>query len=127
MGMAYIALTNIVGGIALAFVFGWKLTLVALFGGLPITLGCGYYRIRFELVFEEMNAKVFAESSQFAAEAIGAFRTVTSLTLEDVICSRYEKLLQDHVRKAFNKARLTMLVFSASDSLPLLCMALTFW
>jgi len=70
---------------------------------------------------------VFAESSQFAAESIGAFRTVTSLTLEDMICHRYGVLLQDHVNKAFRKGRFSTLVFAASDSIPLLCMALAFW
>lgn len=74
-----------------------------------------------------MNQEVFAESSKFAAESIGAFRTVTSLTLEDMICRRYEALLADHVKKAFNKARFSTAVFSFSDSIGLLCMALTFW
>lgn len=74
-----------------------------------------------------MNQAVFAESSKFAAESIGAFRTVTSLTLEDMICRRYEALLGSHVKKAFKKSRYSTLLFSASDSVPLLCMALTFW
>lgn len=74
-----------------------------------------------------MNQEVFAESSKFGAEAISAFRTVTSLTLEDMISQRYETLLQNHVRKAFKKARYTTLLFSFCDSISLLCMALTFW
>ena len=127
MAMLCIAVVNIIGCIALAFAFGWKLTLVAIVAALPIILTAGYYRIHFEIVFEEMNAKVFAESSQFAAEAIGAFRTVTSLTLEEMICDRYSILLDNHVKKAFKKARLTTLIFASSDSIPLLCMALTFW
>jgi len=86
-----------------------------------------YFRLRYELEFEKMNQAVFAESSKFGAEAIGAFRTVTSLTLEDMICRRYEILLQDHVRKAFKKARYTTLLFSFCDCISLLCMALTFW
>jgi ATP-binding cassette subfamily B (MDR/TAP) protein 1 len=74
-----------------------------------------------------MNQAVFAESSKFASESIGAFRTVTSMTMEDMICLRYEKLLQSHVRHAFNKSRFTTLLFAASDSISLLSMALTFW
>jgi ATP-binding cassette subfamily B (MDR/TAP) protein 1 len=90
-------------------------------------IGGSYIRLRFEIQFEDMNQAVFAESSKFAAESIGAFRTVTALTLEDVICRRYEILLEAHVKKAFNKSRYSTLLFSASDSVPLLCMALTFW
>lgn len=74
-----------------------------------------------------MNQAVFAESSKFAAESISAFRTVSSLTLEDLISKRYETLLQSHVKKAFDKSKFTSLVFAASDSVPLLCMALAFW
>ncbi len=86
-----------------------------------------FVRVRFEIQFEKLNAEVFAESSQFAAEAFGAFRTVTALTLEDMICARYATLLQGHVDKAFKKARFTTLVFALSDSVMLLCMALAFW
>lgn len=65
---------------------------------------------------------VIANSPQFAAEAIGAFRTVTSLTLEDMISTRYDVLLKDHVKNAFDKAKYSTLVFALSDSVPLACM-----
>lgn len=52
---------------------------------------------------------------------------MTSLTLEDMISNRYDVLLQDHVQKAFKKARYSTMVFSLSDSVNLLCMALTFY
>tara|TARA_R110002060_G_scaffold15500_2_gene21649 strand:+ start:964 stop:1503 length:540 start_codon:yes stop_codon:yes gene_type:complete len=87
----------------------------------------GFFRVRYEIQFEAMNQAVFAESSKFAAEAIGAFRTVTGLTMEEMIARRYEFLLQDHVKKAFIKARWSTFIFAASDSVQLLCMALAFW
>lgn len=86
-----------------------------------------FYRVRFEIQFEKLNAEVFAESSQFAAEAFGAFRTVTSLTLEDMICNRYAVLLQEQVSKARRKARFATLIFAFSESIVFPCMALTFW
>ena len=66
-------------------------------------------------------------SLQFSAEAIGAFRTVTSLTLEDTITARYDVLLLGHLDKAFKKARFSSMIFALSDSVNLLCMALTFY
>lgn len=90
-------------------------------------MGGTFFRIRYEIQFEKMNQEVFAESSKFAAEAIGAFRTVASLTLEDMICRRYEVLLQGHVHRAFDKAKFSTIVFAFSDSISLLCMALTFY
>jgi ATP-binding cassette subfamily B (MDR/TAP) protein 1 len=94
---------------------------------MPIILAAGFFRIRYETQFEKMNYEVFAESSKFASESIGAIRTVTSLTLEDEICNRYEKLLKNHVKEAFRKARFSTFVFSMSDSIGLLCMAFVLW
>lgn len=97
------------------------------FAALPVILGAAFFRIRYDLLFEAMNAKVFAESSQFAAESISAFRTVSALTMEDTILERYRILLQDHVHNAFLKGRISVLIFALSDSLELLSMALGFW
>ena len=127
MALVYTALLSLVGCIIIAFIFGWKLTLVTVFVAMPIILAAGFFRVRYEIQFESMNQAVFAESSKFAAESIGAFRTVSSLTLEDMICRRYEALLQGHVTAAFHKAKYSSLVFAASDSVQLLTMALAFW
>ncbi|KAK2757909.1 hypothetical protein FQN54_004315 [Arachnomyces sp. PD_36] len=127
MAMPLVSIFNICGCVAVSFSFGWKLTLVAMCSAFPLIIGAGFMRIRYELQFEKMNTKVFAESSQFASEAIGAYRTVTSLTLEDTIIDRYSTLLRNHVKAAFSKARLATLIFTLSDSIELLCMALCFW
>ena len=127
MGFFYIAIFSMVGNILLSLILGWKLALVALAAALPLVLISGYYRVRYELQFEKLNAGVFAESSQFASEAFGAVRTVTSLTLEDMICARYSTLLNSQVRAYERKARWSCMVFALSDSVGMLCMALTFW
>ncbi|KAF2623306.1 leptomycin B resistance protein pmd1 [Macroventuria anomochaeta] len=127
MSIALIAVVNLVGSLIISFVYGWKLTLVALFSIMPIILGAGYMRMRLEIQFEKKNAKVFEESSQFATEAVGAFRTVLSLIMEDMIGNRYQSLLVSHVKHAFGNAKYSTIVFAASDSLELGCMALAFW
>ena len=127
MSMALIAIVNLVGSLIIAFIYGWKLTIVGLFSVLPIILAAGYMRVRLEMEFEKKNAKVFKESSQFASEAVGAFRTVLSLIMEDMIGDRYQTLLMSHVKHAFGSAKYSTIVFAASDSLELGCMALTFW
>ncbi|OWY50925.1 P-loop containing nucleoside triphosphate hydrolase protein [Alternaria alternata] len=127
MSLAGIAIVNVVGCVIISFVYGWKLSLVGLFAALPLILAAGYLRVRLELEFDKTNAKVFENSSQFAAEAVGAFRTVSSLIMEDMIGHRYETLLKGHVASAFSSAKYGTLVFAASDSIELACMALTFW
>ncbi|KAK1988720.1 P-loop containing nucleoside triphosphate hydrolase protein [Colletotrichum cereale] len=127
MAMVFTAVFTILGAISIAFAFGWKLALVAFCVTMPVGILSGYFRFKYEIEFEKMNAAVFAESSTFAAESIGAFRTVSALTLEDTTCARYNTLLRDHVRHAFRKAKWTSLVFAFSDSVSMACQALIFW
>jgi hypothetical protein len=71
---------------------------------MPIGLVAGFERVRYEKQFNKLYEGVFAESSKWASESIGAIRTVASLTLEDTICQRYQELLDGHVRKGVKKA-----------------------
>ncbi|OLN86256.1 Multidrug resistance protein pgp-1 [Colletotrichum chlorophyti] len=121
------AVFSVVGALAIAYAFGWKLALVATFVTMPIGLSAGYWKFKYELEFEKLSAAVFAESSQFAAEAIGAFRTVSSLTMENVICQRYDSLLLNHVNEAYKKARWTSILFGFTDSVNIGCQGLIFW
>ncbi|KAH6888683.1 P-loop containing nucleoside triphosphate hydrolase protein [Thelonectria olida] len=127
MASVYIACFNLIGSVAIAFSFAWKLALVAACVVLPIMLFCTYWRFKYEMSFEKMNNEVFAESSKFASESIGAFRTVTALTMEDSICHRYEQLLKSHVVEAYRKARWVSLIFGFSDSASMACQALNFY
>ncbi|KAK5711010.1 hypothetical protein LTS12_027962, partial [Elasticomyces elasticus] len=122
-----ISIFNMLGCIAIAFSFGWKLSLVAVFAAMPAIFLGAFMRIRYELQFESMNAQVYGHSSQFAAEAIGAFRTVSALAMEDKIVHRYQTLLEQQQHKAFRKAWYATFVFAFSDSIELCAMALTFW
>ncbi|OQV00428.1 hypothetical protein CLAIMM_05922 [Cladophialophora immunda] len=122
-----ISFFNMAGCVIISFYFGWKLTLVTFFSAMPVVLVAAFVRIKYEIQFEEWNAKVFAHSSQFATEAVGAFRTVTSLTMEDSIITKYSDLLQEQIRDATRRATHGCLVFALSDSVELCAMALTFW
>ncbi|KAM4054808.1 ABC transporter [Hirsutella rhossiliensis] len=127
MASVYIAVFNLCGSIAIAFAFGWKLALVACCVVMPISIATAYWRFKYEIEFDKMNNEVFAESSKFASESIGAYRTVTSLTLEGPTCERFEKLCRGHVAKAFRKARWVSLLFALSDSTTMACQALVFY
>ncbi|PYH40412.1 ABC transporter ATP-binding protein [Aspergillus saccharolyticus JOP 1030-1] len=122
-----ISIFSMIGCIIIAFIFGWKLSLVAVLAALPCTFLAAFMRIRYEIKFEAMNAAVYSGSSQFAAEAIDAFRTVSALTMEDAILHRYKTMLVEQQSKALRKAWYATLVFAFSDSVELCAMALTFW
>ena len=127
MASVYVAIFSLTGAVAIAFSFGWKLALVASAVVLPILIGSSYWRFKYEIQFDKMNNAVFAESSKFASESIGAFRTVTSLTLEAPICTRFETLCSGHVGAAWKKARWVSLLFGFSDSATMACQALVFY
>ncbi|KAI1461761.1 P-loop containing nucleoside triphosphate hydrolase protein [Annulohypoxylon moriforme] len=127
MAMVYNSFFVLIGTLAIAFAFGWKLALVATCVTMPIGIVAGYLRFKYELEFEQMYAEVFAESSKFAAEAIAAFRTVSSLTLEDTICTRYDGLLNHHVSDAYKKSIWRTFIFAFSDSVSMACQALILW
>ncbi|KAI9647284.1 hypothetical protein NHQ30_003667 [Ciborinia camelliae] len=127
MTVVLISMFNIFGSVAMSFYFGWKLTLLTVVTTMPIILAAGFFRLRYETQFEKMNNEVFAGSSKFATESIGAFRTVSALTLESEICGRYEKLLRNYTKKAFRKAIFSTFIFAISDSISLLCMAFVLW
>lgn len=118
---------SLAGCVVISLAFGWKLTLVALFTTLPVVVTAMIYRMRYETDSDRMSSAVFAESARFACESIAAIRTVVSLTLENDICEKYEEILGDHVKDAFRTARVSVLLFALSDSIPLLCMAFVLW
>ncbi|OBS28048.1 hypothetical protein FPOA_01988 [Fusarium poae] len=118
---------TIAGCLIISLTFGWKLGLVGLCVTVPIMMVSGFWKFRHELQFDQMNAAVFAESSQFASEAIGAMRTVSSLTMESAINNRYKQLLDGHVEAARRKAQWTAVIFGFAESATLGCQALILW
>jgi ATP-binding cassette subfamily B (MDR/TAP) protein 1 len=127
MGFQLVGIFGIIGSIIISFVYGWKLALVGVLAIMPIVLIAGYYRVRLENGFQQMNAEVFAETAQFSAEAISAFRTVTALIMEDSITKRFDRLLKNHVQKALATAKWSTFIFAFSDSVDMFGQALVFW
>lgn len=122
-----ISIFNVVSCVIVSFYFGWKLTLVVVFAAMPVLLACQFIKIRNEFYYDQMNAKVFEGSSSFATEAIGAFRTVSSLTMEDTIIEKYSRLLSEQVAASTKRATYAMFINAFCDSAELAAMALTFW
>ncbi|KAM3458663.1 hypothetical protein MY3296_000421 [Beauveria thailandica] len=122
-----IAFGNIMVGLVLALSYSWKLALVSSCAVLPVCICAGFVRFRYDLLFDKMNDAVFAESSRFSSEAIDAFRTVTSLTLEQSITSRFSNLCHSHVSEAYRKSRWVSIVLGFADSATLGCQAVIFY
>lgn len=64
----------------------------------------------------------YAESARFAAEAVSAIRTVSSLTLEDKVAKTYGDMLDITVKRAFKHIAISMFFFGLAESLDLMGM-----
>jgi ATP-binding cassette, subfamily B (MDR/TAP), member 1 len=118
---------TVVSCITIAFYFGWKLSLVVVLAAMPVLLVCQFVKLRNEWKFEQMNNQVFSESSTFATEAIAAFRTVSSLTMEETILKRYSDMLANQIKSSTQRATYATLLIAFCDSVELAAMALAFW
>jgi ATP-binding cassette subfamily B (MDR/TAP) protein 1 len=127
MALQVVAVFGIIGSVAIAFAFGWKLALVGVATIMPLSMMAGYYRVHLERYFETLNAEVFAETAQFGSEAISLFRTCISNVMEDKIIERFEVLLAEHLRKAVKQSRFSTIVFAFSESADMFCQPLFFW
>ena len=94
---------------------------------MPVVLFAGYYRVRLERDVERRNADLFAETAQYGAEAISAFRTVIALGMEGTIIQRFDSHLKAHVRDSLRKARISTMILAISESIDMFCQALFFW
>ncbi|KAL6721610.1 hypothetical protein ACLMJK_000714 [Lecanora helva] len=127
VALIIIILVNIVSCSILAIATQWKFGLVAVFGSLPPICIAGLVRVHLQNAREEENQRLYFESSGFAAEFIGAMRTVTSLCLENTLLSEYRTMLQKPLFIAKKMAFHTMIYLALADSLEIAGMALSFW
>ncbi|KAI5838996.1 MDR efflux pump ABC3 [Morchella snyderi] len=104
-----------------------KLAVAVILACVPLNLLAGWAKIWIERRFVGDSMDVFAESSQFATEAVGAYRTVSSLCLERPIVQRFKKLLSGHVKKQSFRVLWSSVFYSATESSSILTSAFTFW
>ncbi|KAL4968151.1 P-loop containing nucleoside triphosphate hydrolase protein [Aspergillus stella-maris] len=127
LGYILLVLVNVLGSSILALAVGWKIALVAIFGCLPPLFFTGYVRIRLEMTSQERTSKIYLESARFAAEAIGAIRTVASLTMEEKVIQMYEERLQQTSPKFVRITLASAVLLGLCESLYLATLALIFW
>jgi ATP-binding cassette subfamily B (MDR/TAP) protein 1 len=127
LGTLTVVSVGLISSVIFSLAIGWKLALVACFGALPFIFGAGLVHERMEDSFEEVASKAFGGSVSFASECVSAMKTVSSLVMEQLVDERYGRLLDEHGRKTQIYALRTMVWFALSESVDLLCMALTFW
>ncbi|KIX08813.1 uncharacterized protein Z518_03470 [Rhinocladiella mackenziei CBS 650.93] len=126
-GLILIVIVNLIGSCTLALAYDWQLALVAIFGCIPPLFAAGFTRMRLEMSSQDRMRMMYHESARFASEAIGAIRTVSSLTLEPKVVKTYDDKLTTTSAKDLRHTVITMILFGLSESLDLGAMGLAFW
>jgi len=126
-GLILIVIVNLLGSCTLALAVGWRLALVVIFGCIPPLFFAGFTRMRLEMTSQDRTSKIYHESARFASEAVGAIRTVSSLTLEEKVLQKYGEKLASTSKKDLRHAAVSMVLFGLSDSLDLGAAGLGFW
>lgn len=118
--------STLVACCTVALAIGWKLALVCI-ATIPVLLGSGFLRVWMMAQFQERSKKAYDKSASFASEAMTAIRTVASLTREDDVLTLYSNSLAAQLKASTRSVLRSSLLYSASQSLLLLCFALGFW
>ncbi|KAK3069898.1 hypothetical protein LTR53_011408 [Teratosphaeriaceae sp. CCFEE 6253] len=127
LGLILNLMVNVLSSSILGIVYGWKLGLVIVFGGLTLLIAAGYTRIRLDQKLEASTEERFASSAGLATEAVTSIRTISFLTQEGPILEEYNNALGDIVAKVIPGLIVTLIPYALSQSIDFLIMGLGFW
>ncbi|EFA83580.1 hypothetical protein PPL_02646 [Heterostelium album PN500] len=126
LGLVIQNLVTIVVGLVIAFISGWKLTLVVL-ATVPIIAFAGKVEMEFMSGFSKEGKEAYAKSGQIATEAIGGIRTVASFNAEKKVYDKFKFALSEPIKIAKKKAITAGLIFGFTQSTMFLIWALGYW
>ena len=118
--------TNLVGGLIISLIYGWKLALVGM-AVLPFMILAGAFRLKVLTYFAEKSKNAYERSAQVACESVAAIRTVQSLTREHDVHSKYMELLENPLKDGFKNAWTNTILYAVAQSANFMVNALVFW
>ncbi|KYQ88935.1 ABC transporter B family protein [Tieghemostelium lacteum] len=126
LGLVVQNIVSAVAGLVIAFVAGWKLTLVVL-ACVPIIAFAGKVEMDFFQGFSHKNKEAYGNSIQVATEAIGGIRTVSSFTCEDKVMDKFKDCLKKPLKDSRRKANVSGFAFGFSQATLYFIYTLTYW
>jgi len=125
IGAILVFITTVFSSIAIALGWGWKLSLVGM-SVMPLLIVTGF--ARFWLMAElSRRMKMTTQAGSYLSQSVSSIRTVTSLTMENVVMSKYRQIL---IAEALSKIGFIVKSSSAyafGNSFLFLATALGFW
>eukprot|EP01132_Coremiostelium_polycephalum_P006617 gene6617-8188_t len=126
LGLVFQNIVTIVAGLIIAFIAGWKLSLVVV-ACIPIVAIAGKLEMDFLVGFSHKGKKAYARSGHVASEAIGGVRTIASFTSEEKTLERYYQCLEAPAKLGIRRSNVSGAAFGASQCTIYFIMALTYW
>ncbi|CAH1787977.1 unnamed protein product [Owenia fusiformis] len=115
LGMIVQNIANIGTGLVIAFIFGWKLSLVIL-AFIPLIVLCGAVETRVLTGVANKDKKALEKAGKVALEAIENIRTVAGLTREQTFFELYNEMLEEPYQNSIKKAHIYGVAFSFSQA-----------
>ncbi|CAN1353024.1 ABC transporter B family member 21 [Linum perenne] len=100
-------LATFFGGFAVAFIKGWRLSLVML-PAIPLLVIAGATMATIMYKITVKGQQAYADASQVANDAVGSIRTVASFCAEDKVTELYRKKCEGPMRSGVRKGLITM-------------------
>ncbi|GAA5911509.1 hypothetical protein JCM6882_000522 [Rhodosporidiobolus microsporus] len=125
-GLVFQSASIIIVGIIVALVHAWKVSLVGI-ACMPFTLSSGFMETYLIFMRDDKTHSYYASSSQMAAEAATAVKTVQALTREEDVCDKYSTLLDTPTRQNLRFSVYSQAFYALAISSTLGVVALMFW
>lgn len=117
---------TLVGGLAMAFYYGWELAVVILAAG-PLLVCGGYVRSRFIRGYANKSRENFDKASQTTMEAIVNIRTVASFTAEMIALERFDRQARQSMVQGIMSSVVNGMALGFSQAASFSVNALAFW
>ncbi|KAJ3163045.1 hypothetical protein HDU86_002214 [Geranomyces michiganensis] len=118
--------TNIVGGIVVAFIASWKVTIICIVV-VPLLIFSGAMQAMALKGFGAKTAEAHMNAARVAHQAIAHHSTVITLGREATFLEKYDKALRVPEAAAHRQAFVSGLGYAIASGLGLLCNALAFY
>ncbi|XP_041375197.1 phosphatidylcholine translocator ABCB4-like [Gigantopelta aegis] len=116
---------TLVFSLAMAFSYGWKLTLVVL-SFLPLMIGTGIIKGKVTQGFAKTDKANVEKSGQMCAETVDCIRTVAMLSLEPTLLQKFEHLANGICRRGVRHAHLNGISYGIAQAVIFFAYAATF-
>jgi len=126
IGSIFQQIVTVTGGFCIAFIYGWKLTLILLIM-VPFLFIGSYVRMQAIKNRSQENRNVFENSSKVACEAIISIKTVKALNLEDYFEHLYYEKLDEPTKRLERRAYLSAIGTGFSNAIAFFAYMIGYW